>query len=387
MFKHCFFSIIAIMTFSRIHILRYIKGELKYIYLFLSICIYTVSTAQIPQSIQQTYNALDSLVTDAIQKDVGILPAPTFNPSFGTGIAIVPVVIYKLPGLSEETHPSTIQGLIMVNLRGSLITGIKSTNYLNKNKFWFDGYVGYMNVHLDPENSQYSKLHFRGFSSSFSGLYSIVPDFYFGPIVNANYLSEFGSESDESEKVNYNWYVTPGLKVSFDTRDDIYFPTKAWFLEGTVQGLVELDDNIEAYQKITIGLTNYFPINTPKPIIFANRIYSQIGFGEMPLHEKASPGGSAILRGYVSGRYMDNSIVTYQSEMRWMFSKRWGVVAFGGVGLLFDQVWHINNANFLPSIGTGVRFKMFKKLKINAALDLAMGRENSNVYFRLSEAF
>lgn len=345
------------------------------------------SIAQIPQSFKDTYDVIDSMVMDATQKDIGILPAPTFNPSFGTGIAIVPVVIYKLPGLSEETHPSTIQGLLMVNLRGSLITGIKSTNYLNKNKFWLDGYVGYMNVHLDPENLEYSKLHFRGFSSSFAALYSVIPDFYVGPIVNANYLSEFASESDESEKVNYKWYVTPGVKVSLDTREDIYYPTKAWFLEGTVQGLVKLDNDVEPFQKITLGLTNYLPINTPKPIVFANRIYVQIGIGEMPLHEKASPGASSILRGYISGRYMDNSIVTYQSEMRWMFSKRWGVVAFGGVGLLFDQVSHINKADYLPSIGTGLRFKMFRKLKINAALDFALGRDNSNVYFRLSEAF
>lgn len=352
--------------------------------------------SQVPKRITDTYDTIDSLVTKSVEKDFGILPAPSFNPSFGTGIAIVPFLIYKIPGVSIETHPSSIQGILMINTRGSVISGIKSTTYLNKNKYWIDAYFGYMNVHLkasdyfEINDRKYTSLYFKGYSSNASLLYNLVPKFYIGPIVNADYLSEIATneETADSEATEYKWYITPGLKLSYDSRVDIYFPRNAWFIEGTAQWLASKANALGKYQKSTLGISNYRTIKTQKPIIFANRIYSQIGFGDLPLHEKASPGASPVLRGYITGNYMNNSIITYQSELRWMYSARWGVVAFGGVGVLFDQIVNISRADYLPSGGAGLRFKMFKKLSINAALDIAFGgKGNANVYFRMSEAF
>jgi hypothetical protein len=343
--------------------------------------------------INSTIESIDSMVSKSLQRDVGIIPAPSFNPSFGAGIAILPVFIFRPPGVDQATHPSTVQGLLFFNFTGSIMWGAKSTLYFNRNKFWLDFYMGYILRTLkfygnnDFSTDQHIDIHFKGGASSFSFLSRIIPHFYIGPIINANYLQEKVDKLEEHKESPFLWYLTPGLKLSYDSRDDIFFPTSGWFSEFLYKQLIEHNNDPFKFDVVTLGVSNYAALNKSASMILANRLYSQIGDGTLPFHEKASPGASSILRGYIIGHYMDDSIISWQSEYRWMFSKRWGMVGFAGYGWLFDEPKNISESIGLPSIGAGLRYRLFTKFKINVALDVAFGRENANVYFSLSESF
>ncbi|BDD02776.1 BamA/TamA family outer membrane protein [Aureibacter tunicatorum] len=348
----------------------------------------TIAQKPVTKQIANGIEAIDSMVVEALSKDVGIIPAPTFNPSFGAGIAILPMIVYKNPKMDSTTNPSTIQGLGFLNFKGSYITGIKSTIYTNRNAFWIDGYAGYLNMKMKNlkssgvENPQ--NLYFSGFSSNITVLRKIFNNFYGGLLFNSNYLNE---SSEQNKDEDYHWYNSIGLKVSYDSRNDIFFPSSGFFINMNYQNLINSHMSPYGFDKFNFNLSNYISLNGTDNMILAYKLHTQLGWGSLPLHEKASPGGSSVLKGYITGNYIDNSIMTLQAEYRWMFAQRWGVVGFVGYGWLFDQVHNFHQGMELPSYGFGVRHKLFKQFKINLSFDVSFGRDNTNFQIGLNESF
>lgn len=349
------------------------------------------SHAQVP--IKKTMDTIDSLVTTSLEKDIGIIPAPVFNPAFGTGIAVLPVFVYRPKGFHPETHPSTSQGILFFNFTGSWLAGIKQTLYLNRNRFWIDIYAGYASMqfklynNINASKDDYKDIRFDGFVSNLSFLILARRHFYVGPIFSNNYLRQTEKNLQSLDQNKHNWFHTPGIKFSYDSRDNIFYPIQGWFSTLSFESLIPSKSYSYDFNKITAGLSTYQKLDAYGNKILASRAYTQLGIGDLPLHEMASPGASPILRGYITGHYLNSSIVSLQAEYRWMFTKRWGTVGFIGYGWLFDQPNQIKENIGLYSIGAGLRYRIFPKFKINMALDVALGRNSANVYFRLSESF
>lgn len=73
-----------------------------------------------------------------------------------------------------------------------------------------------------------------------------------------------------------------------------------------------------------------------------------------------------------------------------MFSQKWGVVGFFGSGKIWgsEEAETFRTAEWLPSTGAGIRFRLLKARKINLRLDFAWGKNgNDGIYFGLMEAF
>lgn len=64
-----------------------------------------------------------------------------------------------------------------------------------------------------------------------------------------------------------------------------------------------------------------------------------------------------------------------------------GLVAFAGLGSIFESDIKANNGKILPSVGVGYRYLAFSKNKMNVGLDLALGEGDWGVYFRIGESF
>ena len=62
-----------------------------------------------------------------------------------------------------------------------------------------------------------------------------------------------------------------------------------------------------------------------------------------------------------------------------------GLVAFAGLGTVLGSNVESNDGTLLPSIGIGYRYLAFSKQKMNVGLDLAVGRGDWGVYFRIGE--
>lgn len=86
-------------------------------------------------------------------------------------------------------------------------------------------------------------------------------------------------------------------------------------------------------------------------------------------------------------------MIATKVEYRWNFYKRWGAVAFASTGRIWgtddeDTGESAFQRDWLPSLGTGLRFMVSRAKKINLRLDYAWGVDgNQGLYFGVMEAF
>ncbi len=67
--------------------------------------------------------------------------------------------------------------------------------------------------------------------------------------------------------------------------------------------------------------------------------------------------------------------------------KRFGLVAYGGVGGVARHLNEFRMDQLLPAAGAGARFRLTKESHVNFRVDLAVGRNGHTVTIGVGEAF
>jgi len=80
-------------------------------------------------------------------------------------------------------------------------------------------------------------------------------------------------------------------------------------------------------------------------------------------------------------------MVATQLEYRLVLPKRFGVVVFGGIGGVAPGADQFRSKNFLPDVGTGLRFELSKKYHVNLRADIAQGKNSHTWSMGVGEAF
>jgi hypothetical protein len=63
------------------------------------------------------------------------------------------------------------------------------------------------------------------------------------------------------------------------------------------------------------------------------------------------------------------------------------MVAFGGAAIATDDFSGTNYSGLLPAAGVGIRFKFIPERNIKIGVDIAAGKDDWGLYFRIGEAF
>ena len=107
--------------------------------------------------------------------------------------------------------------------------------------------------------------------------------------------------------------------------------------------------------------------------------------GDAPFFLFPAFGAGSDLRGYQTGTYRNRFLFAAQAEYRWRFAERWGAVGFAGVGTVNDEF--LDWGTTLPSIGGGLRFVIAPKNDMSLRFDIARGRDDTEFYLGIGEAF
>lgn len=123
--------------------------------------------------------------------------------------------------------------------------------------------------------------------------------------------------------------------------------------------------------------------------IQAHQFYIQNLNGDPPFYQLAQLGGNDLLRGYYKGRYRDRKMIIMQTETRYRFSKYWNLAIFGGMGNVSKLWYEMPDEPLKPSYGTGVRYQISPKQKINVRLDVGWGEDQGGpqIYLYVMEAW
>jgi outer membrane protein assembly factor BamA len=175
-----------------------------------------------------------------------------------------------------------------------------------------------------------------------------------------------------------------GVSSEYDTRNNQFMPLNGFNGKFNTMTFLESLGSSNNYSNINLAYNKYFPQGDRNTILL--RAYGQAAIGDVPFAGQ-NVVGRDDLRGYSNGKYRANQVYDVQSEYRHWFAKRWGYVAFAGVATAINDASDLSFDNLLPAVGAGIRFLAIPKSNISIGMDVAVGKDDWGLYFRIGEAF
>jgi hypothetical protein len=93
-------------------------------------------------------------------------------------------------------------------------------------------------------------------------------------------------------------------------------------------------------------------------------------------------------RGIEAVRYQGETVLSSEAEVTWQLSRRWSLLAFGGYGRTDSGGSRVfENSGAIVSGGGGIRYRIARKLGLDAGVDLAVGPEGTVIYLQFGHAW
>jgi hypothetical protein len=175
--------------------------------------------------------------------------------------------------------------------------------------------------------------------------------------------------------------AAPTAVLEFDTRDNIFTPTRGIYAESSVLFSREAfgaTDDFERFQQVLIG---WWPA-TPAVTLGARANYAWSSAGT-PFFLRPY----VQLRGVPAVRYQGDSAASLELEARWQFYGRWSVVGFGGVGSSRSTHGAFDATQTVGAGGVGFRYELASKFGMHVGVDIAQSRGTTAVYLQVGNAW
>lgn len=312
------------------------------------------------------------------------VPMINYDPALGWNIAALTNAFFRVAP-SDTISPLSMAGaMIGYTTNESWYWAIYTKLYLDKDNYRITMGYGDASVNFQYYNEvgggfiDFNSLHDFAIVEAQRRVYN---RWYLGlRYVNRKTTTTFDGQPS-GEKLNMS---NLGMVVSHDTRDFIYNPHNGDYLNLKTGHNREAWGSDYIYNNYDIDYTKFFPLDEGKTI--AARVTALIASGDVPF-EGQNVVGREDIRGYTDGKHRADQVYDIQGEYRWNFYKKWGMVAFGGIAVAVDSPSEISFDRLLPAIGTGMRFMAIPSEKINIGIDVAIGKEDWGIYFRIGEVF
>ncbi len=215
----------------------------------------------------------------------------------------------------------------------------------------------------------------------YSKLYGGINAFYINAKTEFD-LPEWVPDSLVQEEVSLN---NVGYVINYDNRENQFNPYGGFNIEFKHSLYRDWLNSDYEFQNFEFTYNHFFRIRNDRNIL-VTRLNANISTGDVPFQGQNVVGQDDI-RGYSSGKYRNNQVYAIQTEYRWRFYKKWGMVGFFGLASAVETLGDIPDEDLLPGIGVGLRYMMIEKERINIGIDIATGKDDWGLYFRIGESF
>ncbi|MCC7095059.1 MAG: BamA/TamA family outer membrane protein [Ignavibacteriaceae bacterium] len=371
--------------------------QINHIAIFIFVCLQLT----FPQSIQSDSSLTHKPDTIAIRGvDWLAYPYIFYSPetslAFGGG-GIVYFKLYENPkAKSSSITPSfyyTVNGQYDVTIIPELFLfedKLKIWSKLNYSSY-FDRYYGIGNQSVEIENDKYLQDNFQAQiklqPKLFDDRLNIGINY---EIRNMSVVDTKGNPylENDSTIIGKEGGLTSGLgfAVSWDTRDNNFFPSRGGYYEAYTSNFFEFIGSDFNYNKSVLDLRHYW--NPIFSHVVALQAYLLNESGTPPFYDLGLLGGSRLMRGTIMGRYRDKTYYVVQSEYRmpelvWRF----GLILFAGFGDVAPSLKRITISNVKPTYGFGIRFRFDELEKVEIRMDVGFGKGSNGIYFDINQAF
>jgi len=326
-----------------------------------------------------------------------IVPIPQSSPTLGTGLTLGAGYFYN-PNGSKEPWITAVGAMATTN--GSKATGVLHKMYLANDTVRITAFAGLADVNLKyygqgpiaAERDLFITLNIDGYALMLQGQKELAKDLFIG--AKFAYLDAGTSIHRENPlfpdleipRPQFDAQLSmAGPILSYDKRDNSLNTHNGMLVSAS---LMFSDDAIGSdfnYDKLMADINFYREVR-PGTVIAGRASMCRVS-GGAPFFDMCMFGASSDLRGYDSGKYRDDASWATQMEIRQHIKGKFGVVGFAGFGGTAPGFFQIDDSEFLPSIGVGLRFMPVKSANTNVRVDYAWGKGGGALYISVGEAF
>lgn len=324
-----------------------------------------------------------------IEASYKLLPIPyvNYNRSVGFQAGFLPMAMFN-PVKSDTISPSSMAGLFgMYTTNDTWFLSAFAALYLDEDnwratagagtgdynfQFYMDAPISAWIPYETEIDIAFVKLQRRLYKLLYGGVSYVYLD--------------FTTTIDEVPDPTHTTLHGLGLDLAVDHRSSVYYP-RTGFLT-TIQYLAypTAFGNESRSDKIEFEYNHFVPSRRDQDVI-AGRFFAGMGLGDLSFEQQFIVGQRKDIRGYTQGEFRGNYMLALQGEYRWNFRPRLCAVGFAGMATVFDSVNEDNDGKLLPGVGIGFRFTAVTETNMNVGMDIAAGRDDWGIYFRLGEAF
>ncbi len=343
---------------------------------------------------------IDMVTWEKPKYTFSLYPIGGYSPRTGFEFGIMPILSLDNQKEKESKYrrTTTIAPYFMVSTKGMYSFDIDLVAFTKRQ--WFfrvksqflylpDTFYGIGN---SDNKAPYSQYLLQQFSLNGDFLKGWEDKWFIGLRTDFNYSDNTDVTGDlltpEIPGYSGGWANGLGPVMAFDTRDNISYPSKGWFITASALWYFQNALGEYSFEEYNVDVRKFFSIKEDK-MILAAQAYMNVTNGNVPFYKLSAVGGKRALRGIPSPlKYIDSNAWFVQTEYRQHVWWKVGAVAFLGTGRVFTD---FDNAFFKElqfGYGAGLRFKALPDDGLNLRLDFGMTNRGDNaIYFTLREAF
>lgn len=326
-----------------------------------------------------------------IDNTKGFIPIPLIVTEaalggFGGGLAPVYISPQEKPvGDKNYIAPTVTAAFGAYTANKSWFTGLYRKEVINRFGLKYRVFLGYVDYNLayykENTSGEDQKLDFNYKTipimaslsrKTFSDLYAGVEYFNANMTINPSFDNELPPNItvDDFKKT----VASLSGYLDWDRRNTIFTPDKGFRANLAYYVNDDWTGSDYKFEKLETFVHYFFPVN--HKWISGLRFEALQAYGNVPFHQLPY----IKMRGITAYRYQGQATLLTETEQRFDLDTRWSVLAYGGVGKVFQKDENFADAKTVYNYGTGFRYLIARTYGLRAGLDVAKGPDSWGYY-------
>ncbi|MGL1889636.1 MAG: hypothetical protein OCD76_24185 [Reichenbachiella sp.] len=330
-----------------------------------------------------------------------VIPMPSYNQSTEWGISVMAMANYYTSSTDTVTRPSLTAVMGFGTTNGSWGTGVIQSLNLKEDNWRFSGRIMYLSINQELTLGELGKADATRLMQivGIDGKRQIFKNLFAGVGYSFSGVQYKGRDQQSEDKLDQAGFLNNtrnhgiSYSVLYDSRDKIYYPYKGiLFIYGLGQNFSSEEDKPNDFLEHNLDLRHYYALNGNTRHMLASHFTGRFLTGN-PTNENFSfygRNGMSTQRGYEVGTYIDKNLVSLEVEYRYestLMKEKLGFMAFASAGKVFGEFYDYKDAELLPALGGGLRYRILPYERMNIKFDLIYARDGFTFLFGLRETF
>lgn len=211
--------------------------------------------------------------------------------------------------------------------------------------------------------------------------------------VRYDYLGDFEEQGvliqGTPTGVEGGWNNGFGPTATFDTRNDVYYPSAGSMVSVTSMLYAKAMGSTYSYANFTVDARHFLKVFSDRNLLAMQGYFNATAGREVPFYRLPQLGGDSRLRGIANENLYRDKVSWYvQAEGRQHLFWRFGGVLFVGAGNVAPTLGQMPFNTTKAVAGFGGRFQAVKDQKLNIRFDVGFASDGHHaIYVSLGEAF